>query len=208
VSIQIIVEDGTGMPDSNSYVDVSDVDAAAPIGPYASAKWPTLDSDQKANTMISATAYLDALIVWNGYPLVATQSLEWPRYGVVRYTGPSTPPDTMWPGWPMLPQPVPVTGVPPEVKQAQTQLCLCLAEGSWVPIGAQTVPAASPGGAPVQHMSIGGGAIDLSFDTNITNRVAPSGTVLPPLIQALLVPLYGYAVGGGTFWQSKVFQGG
>ena len=69
------VEDGTGLEDSTSYVDV------AFSKDYLGSSWAA-DGTAKQNALIAATEYADAR--WGekikSRPLVETQALEFPRY--------------------------------------------------------------------------------------------------------------------------------
>jgi hypothetical protein len=69
------VEDGTGLEDSTSYVDVAFSED------YLGSSWAA-DDTAKQNALIAATEYADAR--WGekikSRPLVETQALEFPRY--------------------------------------------------------------------------------------------------------------------------------
>ena len=107
----IVVEDGTGLPDANAYVAIADVDAASLSGPYATPKWNELSDDLKEQNLVVATAWLDSMVVWLGYPLTSTQALQWPRSGVV-IRGARTP-ENPWGFYQVI-------GVPGQVRQADS----------------------------------------------------------------------------------------
>lgn len=74
------VEDGTAKTDSNAYCDTAFVDAwFAETG--GNATWTALTSDQKQQSIVKATRYIDSLF---GTRFVSrrtnrSQSLQWPR---------------------------------------------------------------------------------------------------------------------------------
>jgi hypothetical protein len=76
--LEVIVEDGTGVPDANSYSSIADADAYVDTRPRSDA-WVSLTDDAKAQFLIHATRYLDGAVDWSGDPLADTQSLAFPR---------------------------------------------------------------------------------------------------------------------------------
>lgn len=74
-----IVEDGTGLPDANSYASVADADEHYTA--RGDAEWLAATEAEKEYALIKATDYLDAVYVFRSVPLTETQSLECPRYG-------------------------------------------------------------------------------------------------------------------------------
>jgi hypothetical protein len=98
----IVVEDGTGLADSNSY------------GSYAGyvAYWtdrgavPAEDQDVIEAALIKATDYLGIRFTWKGEKLTAAQALDWPR--ACAYGMPSAD----------YPCGVPLEGVPVELEKA------------------------------------------------------------------------------------------
>lgn len=72
----MIVEDGTGLTNSDSYVSVAEADA------YATArnltKWNGSNANKEA-ALISATQFIEATYRFKGSILKLTQSLSWPR---------------------------------------------------------------------------------------------------------------------------------
>lgn len=80
MAIEIIVEDGTGKPDANSYVSVAD---ARTYATNRGVELPT-DDDDVAAMLIQATDYLEAQACrYQGKRASSSQALEWPRTGVV-----------------------------------------------------------------------------------------------------------------------------
>lgn len=80
----LIVEDGTGMPNAESYASVATADAYHARRPGANA-WAALSTDQKESALIQATDYLQATYStrWKGIRLTVDQALDWPRSAVV-----------------------------------------------------------------------------------------------------------------------------
>lgn len=79
MAISIIVEDGTGVANANSYVSVEDARA------YASARGTELpsDADEVASMLIRASDYLEAQECrYQGKRVSPSQALAWPRTGV------------------------------------------------------------------------------------------------------------------------------
>lgn len=79
----LIVEDGTGRPNAESYASVAEADAYhAARGGVA---WAALIMTEKEVKLRLATDYLQQRFGgrWNGYRLTEVQALDWPRYGVV-----------------------------------------------------------------------------------------------------------------------------
>ena len=94
----MIVEDGTGKTDANSYVDVTFADD------YFSARgvtaWSTLTTTVKEQLLIKATDFIDNIFQWNGKKQFDTQALRFPRVNIKDYEG------------------LDITGVPVCLKQA------------------------------------------------------------------------------------------
>lgn len=80
----LIVEDGTGMPNAESYASVATADAYHARRPGALA-WDALTTPQKESALIQATDYLQATYStrWKGTRVKVEQALDWPRSGVV-----------------------------------------------------------------------------------------------------------------------------
>jgi hypothetical protein len=80
----MIVENGTGVPDADSYVTVLEADAyLASRG--VPAAWAALDDTAKAALLVRATDYMQAAYRgrWKGFRRSDTQALDWPRQGVM-----------------------------------------------------------------------------------------------------------------------------
>lgn len=93
MAITIVVETGTGLSNSNSYVTVAEADTYNENHYYGSA-WAALSDENKKRAMIFATRLLDEQVDWNGTPRKSTdtsisdhQALRWPRNSVVDSDG-------------------------------------------------------------------------------------------------------------------------
>lgn len=92
------VEDGTGLVNADSYVDIAFADAyLASMGVTA---WQSLQQDKKGVLLVKATDYVDNTYRWRGRKLTQEQALQFPREGLVDNDGND------------------VTGIPRALKQA------------------------------------------------------------------------------------------
>lgn len=73
----IVVEDGTGLNNSESYISVSDCDS------YhlnrGNSSWSNLTTEQKEQNLRKATQYIDSTYLFYGVIYKTTQSLSFPR---------------------------------------------------------------------------------------------------------------------------------
>lgn len=78
----LIVEDGTGLDNSNAYIDVAFADAYFTL--RGNAEWLALSTTDKESAIVDGTDYADLRWgpVLSGRPLVYTQALQMPRYGL------------------------------------------------------------------------------------------------------------------------------
>jgi hypothetical protein len=81
--VDLVVEDGSGLADSNSYVSEAEADDYFASHPFYSDNWSDLGEPDRANLLVAATAQLDTLIRWRGVIKSSTQALGWPRSLVV-----------------------------------------------------------------------------------------------------------------------------
>lgn len=83
----LIVEDGTGLTNANSYISVAGADAYVAERIIGSTKttWDAASTSSKESALIRATDYLDENYRsrWKGYRGSQDQALDWPRYSVV-----------------------------------------------------------------------------------------------------------------------------
>ncbi len=87
----MIVEDGSGLANSEAYISVADADAH--FSARSNATWAALTDAQKEAALRNATDYMTQTyrLRWKGTRVSATQALDWPRAMVERpdyaYTG-------------------------------------------------------------------------------------------------------------------------
>lgn len=80
----LIVEDGTGLPDAESYISVADADAY--FAARSNAAWAALAAPAKEAALRKAADYIGAVYGerWKGVKLGPDQALDWPRALVER----------------------------------------------------------------------------------------------------------------------------
>lgn len=81
----LVVEDGTGLTDANSYVSV--VFANAYFSARGVSIWSELSDEVKEQSLIKATDYIDNIFEWFGKKMTSSQSLRFPRDGLFDYEG-------------------------------------------------------------------------------------------------------------------------
>lgn len=81
----MIVENGTGLTDANSYVSVEFADD------YFSARgvseWDNLETEKKEQLLIKATDFIDCIYQWKGKKEFESQALRFPRVNLRDYEG-------------------------------------------------------------------------------------------------------------------------
>lgn len=106
----MIVEDGTGMTDSDSYVSV--VFADNYFSSRGITEWNNLETEQKEQALIKGTDYVDNSFKWYGTKLNAEQSLRFPRENIFEYDGTE------------------IKGIPNVLKQAVCDASLVVSRGT------------------------------------------------------------------------------
>ena len=166
----MILEDGTGLTDSDSYVDPAEDYADSYIAGhlYASAYTDATDP-QKEAACIMATRTLDACFEWNGIPVSTSQALGWPR--VISETRQLA---------------IPSDEVPRKVKAATLELAIALLQ--------RNRTSDTEISAPVERIGLGSGALEMAF-----GKPDPGGPVdmIPPLVVRILAD-YGTPQGSGS----------
>lgn len=89
----LIPEDGTGVPNANTYATRAQADEYHE-GRLHGSTWTAATPESKDQALVSATRYLDTL-TWEGERISIDQALAWPRTGAV-WDGHEVP-DTMLP---------------------------------------------------------------------------------------------------------------
>ena len=80
--MNLILEDGTGLTNANSYASVAEADAYHDSRLHSLA-WTAAQTPVKERALAMATTTLDAMTSWHGTRQSAEQALAWPRTGVV-----------------------------------------------------------------------------------------------------------------------------
>lgn len=86
------MEDGTGLPNADSYASIAAADAY--LDKYGYTSWSSLDDEAKAVALRRGTQYVDLTYgsKWRGERLKGReQALDWPRTGVVDCDGVDVP---------------------------------------------------------------------------------------------------------------------
>lgn len=79
--MSLIVEDGSGLSTSESYVSVADADTR--LAALGMTNWDTLTDTEKEQALRRATVFMEQRYRnrWKGTKLLRDQALSWPRYG-------------------------------------------------------------------------------------------------------------------------------
>lgn len=158
MAIEIIVEDGSGVANANSYVSVEDART------YASNRGTELptDDDEVAAMLIRASDYLEAQACrYQGKRTSSSQSLEWPRTGVVLHC-----------------DEVPPNVIPKSLIASQVQLAMAINAGF------DLQPNISPQDYVTREKV---GPIETEYADPLAVGIMPTFTA----VNALLAPLFG-----------------
>ena len=79
--MQLNVETGNGLHNSNSYIDFIDIDEY--LSSSVLEKWNALTDDEKIDRMITASSFIDYSFNWIGQQKTLEQGLCWPRINVL-----------------------------------------------------------------------------------------------------------------------------
>lgn len=79
--VNLIVEDGSGISDSNSYCDLDFALEYCVNHGYTS--WIDMTEDEQKVYLIKGTSFVDNFYEWKGYKRTSVQSLEFPRNGLI-----------------------------------------------------------------------------------------------------------------------------
>ena len=83
----IVVEDGTGKTNSQSYLSVADADTHHTA--RGNTQWTALSTPNKETALVRATDYIDKRFgrKFRGYKVSRAQALEWPRFAATDNDG-------------------------------------------------------------------------------------------------------------------------
>lgn len=121
--MSLIVEDGTGLPNAESYISVSSADDYH--AKRGNAAWAALDAAAKEAFLRRGTEYIDAVYTFKGHRLKDGQALAWPRD---------------------------VEGVPMAVQRATAELALRAINGDLMPDSGPQVKSETVGPISVTYM--------------------------------------------------------
>lgn len=77
----MVIEDGTGVADAESYVSISEATAYAEKMGHSAWLTASVTDAQREAALRQATAYIDSRYRFRGRQSARTQALEWPRDG-------------------------------------------------------------------------------------------------------------------------------
>ncbi|HNT88273.1 MAG TPA: hypothetical protein PKL84_10455 [Candidatus Hydrogenedentes bacterium] len=156
----LIVEDGSGKTDADSYVSVTDADIYVTDRYTAASTWLDLTEDQKEAFLRRACQFLDSYFrgKWKGVKRTSTQSLAWPRASVLDEEGYLIADDS----------------VPPVVIEAQIESALILH-------GGYDLQAVLSGTGTVTRQKVG--EIEVEYDGNVS--IYAGRTKAPKIMEML-----------------------
>ena len=134
MAVTMVVEDGTGISNANSYTDL--VFADQYNEDRGRTDWAALSDDAKSSYLITGTTYLEnfKLFPWRGSKKTYAQGLQWPRTGASENHG----------------QPVPDDAVPTQIMEANCELSFYLSEGNEL----QPPSAVTPNGVKQEKVDV------------------------------------------------------
>jgi len=173
MAVEFTVEDGTGVADANSYVEVEFADDYLSIKAN-SGDWIAQDDDDKERYLMWATRLLDQRAVFpNTSPSSETQSLRWPRQYAYDRDGEAIPDDV----------------IPDQIMEATVEIAFNLFDQ-----GVDPSAGGSAGSAGGTINKIKAGPIEIGY----TDGVAASTSPFPKGLNDILYPLGSIAGVGGS----------
>lgn len=85
LSVEMYVENGEGIEDANSYVDLAFANQF--MANMGRKEWLALEDDIKKISLVKATSYVDNLFTWKGTKATQQQALSFPRLNIVDLDG-------------------------------------------------------------------------------------------------------------------------
>jgi hypothetical protein len=145
MAITIVVEDGTGLANANSYVSRAECETYHEKHLYSD-DWDNASDGQKDKAIAMASMVLDRQMTWRGYQKKESQALDFPRIFIRRTDLAISETSQMW--WPD-------DEVPQPIKDAACELArLLLGENR----------SEDPEGKGIKSLGLGSGALDIEFD--------------------------------------------
>jgi hypothetical protein len=180
----LIVEDGTGLSNSNTYIAVAD---AVAYGTAMGVTLPNSDGGAQITTwLLNAMVYLENLVYrgqqlkpayWQNGAVLAGQSLQWPRTDPQQAVIEQFAPGAYMP-WMMQLATIP-SGVPTNIKNAQAQLVAEQFNG----IQLFTSSSGSEGFVTNERIDV----LSTSYDVRAISK-QPSLPIVDAFVKPLLVP--------------------
>jgi hypothetical protein len=168
----IVVEDGNGLPDANSFCDVAFADSYISLYGNAAdrAAWAALDTPSKEGSLVRGAQYLTVKYEarWVNYRVNQTQALPWPRAWVTDSDG----------------FPIASTTIPLQVKQAQCEAALLDMNGT------DLIPNAEPA-QNISSESVTAGPVSESITYSGTKTTQPTFRKIDLLLRMFLTPMGG-----------------
>ena len=143
--MSLIVEDGTGKTNAESYISAAD--ATTYHANRGNAAWAALASDTIREQLLrQATDYMLEVyrLRWSGNRATTVQALDWPRFNVPMRDGPSAS-GGLWTSY------YPLNTVPPAVINACAELALRAASGPLIPDLTQAVKSEKVGALEIVY---------------------------------------------------------
>jgi len=165
----LIVEDGSRPEGANTYVTLAEVNAHAALTMHAAA-WAAKTDPEKEAIIATACRTIDAGYDWEGFLVLATQPMAWPRSRVF-FRGVE------------LTEELDSNKVPHQVKRAASEYSVLLAVG-----GDRTGDQDSDG---LKSVKLGKGAVEVEFDKTAKRPIL--GNLIAPILKGLVK---GAALGG------------
>jgi hypothetical protein len=165
----LVVEDGTGRADAESYASVEYADAYH-IARGREESWFELDDEMKEQALRLAADFItqEYRLLWAGTRKTSTQALDWPRYDVPVRDAPGG----SWYSY------HPANVVPEEVRRANAELAFrAVATGALSDLS----PDLSP---PVLSKTVGPISVTYAEGARQTTRYAAVEALLAPLLSA------------------------
>lgn len=106
----MVVEDGNGLINSNSYVDLDFADNYFSV--RGNETWANLEEEKKCISLVKATDYIDSAFDWNGIKATYEQALMFPRKKLIDNNG------------------YEVTGIPKNLKEAVCECALKIGQNT------------------------------------------------------------------------------
>jgi hypothetical protein len=151
----LVIEDGSGMSNANTYVSLADANTYFSMRLYAD-NWLNASVDSQVKALVTSAFTLDKGFIWRGNKYIRLSNLMWPRTWVVD-------PDNTQAFFPQITRPnyLPANQIPMRVIRAQMELALrCLGQFATTQLTGN-----SPfSDQPLTKLSLGQGALEIDME--------------------------------------------